>query len=149
MTTQLTSDKGDVGMSAPSMHGVHHVDITATNVERSVAWYQRIFGFTRAFDEVHADGYVVVLAEPRSGLFLGVNRHDKNGGERFDENRTGLDHVSFRVATRADLDEWQEWLVDNDVEQSPIADAEEPFRYAVLVFRDPDNIQLELIWLGM
>ena len=64
---------------------------------------------------------------------------------------TGLDHVGFAVPTRADLEAWQQHLEANGVvrkdaaatalTQSPIAD--EPYG-SVLVFRDPDNVQLEL-----
>jgi hypothetical protein len=32
------------------------------------------------------------------------------------------------------------------VQHSGIKEFSEPFPFAVLVFRDPDNIQLELIW---
>jgi hypothetical protein len=55
------------------------------------------------------------------------------------------------VPTRADLEAWQQHLeangvarvddADKPLTQSPIAD--EPYG-SVLVFRDPDNIQLEL-----
>jgi hypothetical protein len=32
------------------------------------------------------------------------------------------------------------------VEHTGIRDEREPFPYSTVVFRDPDNIQLELIW---
>lgn len=67
------------------------------------------------------------------------------GGDNPNETRTGLDHVSFGVAQRADLDTWAEHFKKLSVSQSPINDQE---GYAVLVFRDPDNIQLELISMG-
>ena len=63
----------------------------------------------------------------------------------FAESRTGLDHVSFGVANRAELDKWQARFAELGVDQSPINDRE---GYAVLVFRDPDNIQLELMSFG-
>jgi hypothetical protein len=53
--------------------------------------------------------------------------------------------VSFGVPQRADLDSWAEHFKKLNVFQSPINDQE---GYAVLVFRDPDNIQLELISKG-
>ena len=65
--------------------------------------------------------------------------------ETFAETRTGLDHASFGVAQRADLDTWADHFKKLNVSQSPITDRD---GYAVLVFRDPDNIQLELISMG-
>jgi glyoxylase I family protein len=61
----------------------------------------------------------------------------------FDETLIGLDHLAFRVATRADLDTWAERLAAAGVPASPIADSRSIDGAAVLVFRDPDNIQLE------
>jgi glyoxylase I family protein len=59
---------------------------------------------------------------------------------------TGLDHVSFGVASRAGLAAWLTRLDELGVEHTGIRDEKEPFPYATVVFRDPDNIQLELIW---
>jgi catechol 2,3-dioxygenase-like lactoylglutathione lyase family enzyme len=80
-----------------------------------------------------------------------LHRHDANEREQFAETRTGLDHVGFMVADRQELEAWQMHLdkqgvkrskaADRPLTQSPIADES----YAsVLVFRDPDNIRLEL-----
>jgi catechol 2,3-dioxygenase-like lactoylglutathione lyase family enzyme len=70
------------------------------------------------------------------------------GGQRFDERRTGLDHISFGVADRASLDVWASGLDELGIEHSSVIDAEKPMPYSVVVFRDPDNIQLELIYLA-
>jgi catechol 2,3-dioxygenase-like lactoylglutathione lyase family enzyme len=93
-------------------------------------------------------GYAVVLAEPRSGIVLGLHHHDSNPGQLFDERRTGLDHMSFAVAGRADLDAWASWLDSLGVENSGVVDTDDPVPYSVVVFRDPDNIQLELIHMA-
>jgi glyoxylase I family protein len=55
----------------------------------------------------------------------------------------GLDHLSFAVASHRELEAWQRQLQQSGVEDSPIAEARGGS--AVLVFRDPDDIQLELI----
>jgi catechol-2,3-dioxygenase len=57
-----------------------------------------------------------------------------------------LDHVAIHVERREDLDRWAEHFDRLSVSRGQITDASEPFPYATLVFRDPDNIQLELIW---
>lgn len=53
--------------------------------------------------------------------------------------------VDPRVATRADLDAWASWLDELGVGHSGVRDITEPSPFSTLVFRDPDNIQLELI----
>jgi glyoxylase I family protein len=75
------------------------------------------------------------------GLIIVLHHHDANQRETFAETRTGLDHVGFSVPSRADLEAWQAHLQALGVTQSPIADT--PYGH-ILVFRDPDNIQLEL-----
>lgn len=134
--------------SVPALGCLHHIGLTVTDIEASEAWYARVLGLERAFVEQHngGTGYAVVMHRPGSPLFLGLDKHQTNGGERFDEARTGLDHVSFHVAERAELDAWVSHFERLGVTHSGIAEFSEPFPFAVVVFRDPDNIQLELIW---
>lgn len=126
----------------PAVTGIHHLSLTTTDLERSVAWYSDLLGLIKIMDEPHDGGRAVVLMQPQSGLFIGLHSHDTNAGERFAETRTGLDHVSFGVANREVLEAWQERLTERGVVHSPIADVSYG---SVLVFRDPDNIQLEFI----
>jgi catechol-2,3-dioxygenase len=67
--------------------------------------------------------------------------HDAPGSGVFDERHIGLDHIAFQVANRDELQRWVAHLEANGVAHSGIAD----MSYGpTLVFRDPDNIQLEL-----
>jgi glyoxylase I family protein len=62
-------------------------------------------------------------------------------GDRFDENRVGLDHVSFAVPGRADLDAAAAALDSLGVAHSGVKNIGVAL---LLEFRDPDNIALEL-----
>jgi len=131
----------------PTVSGIHHVSITVTDIERSVPWYAEVLGLEKLMDEQHPndDGYAVVLGKPDWSMCVGLHTHPTNSGERFAESTTGLDHVGFLVSSRAELDEWAARLAELGVEQSPITDRD---GYAVLVFRDLDNVQLEFMSLG-
>jgi glyoxylase I family protein len=120
---------------------VHHISLTVTDLDASVAWYERVFGIHPLMDEAHDGGLARILADEQWRLVIGLHRHDVNQGEPFSERRTGLDHVGFGVPTRTELEAWQQHFQELGVHQSPIADR--PYG-SVLVFRDPDNIQLEL-----
>jgi glyoxylase I family protein len=120
---------------------LHHIALTVTDLEASIAWYERVFGITYQMEEAHEGGVGKLLSDPAWRLIIVLHRHDANSGERFSERRTGLDHFGLAVSNRAELEEWQKHLRDLNVTQSPIADR--PYG-SVLVFRDPDNIQLEL-----
>jgi catechol 2,3-dioxygenase-like lactoylglutathione lyase family enzyme len=131
----------------PEVSGIHHVSLTVTDLESSVPWYAELLGLTKLMEEKHPDGtgYAVVLGKPDWSMCVGLHTHPTNERERFSETRTGLDHIGFMVTRRAELDAWESRLTELGVEHSPISDHD---GYAVLVFRDPDNIQLEFISMG-
>ena len=132
----------------PSISAIHHVSVTVTDIERSVAWYGEVLGLERLMEEKHPDGggYAVVLGKPDWSICVGLHSHDANESERFAESRTGLDHVGFLVSSRAELEAWEARLTELGVEHSPINDEMEGI--GILVFRDPDNIQLEFMSMG-
>jgi catechol 2,3-dioxygenase-like lactoylglutathione lyase family enzyme len=136
--------------TGPAFAGIHHLSLTVTDLEASLQWYERVFCTHRLDIKVphygrEHTGYSVLLPEPRSGLIFGLHTNTGNDGKPFDEARTGLDHVSFQVSSRADLQAWVEWLDEQDVPHTGIVDETDPITYSTVVFRDPDNIQLELI----
>ena len=63
--------------------------------------------------------------------------------EQFSENRIGLEHLSLSVASMADL-QAAVALFDASVVSHGEIKPLEPFEIALLAFRDPDNIQVEL-----
>jgi len=66
-----------------------------------------------------------------------------NKADHFDQDRVGLDHLSFSVASRAALDEAIRVLDERGVLRGEVRELTS-FGICVLPFRDPDNIQLEL-----
>jgi glyoxylase I family protein len=139
-------------MSNLAQPRLHHLAITVTDLEASVAWYETVFGLRPLLDVPHDGGLGRVLAGD-DGLMIALHRHESNDGRTFTETTTGLDHGGFLVPSRGELERWQEHLESNGVQrceradkpltQSPIV--AEPYG-SVLVFRDPDNIQLELFF---
>lgn len=65
--------------------------------------------------------------------------------DRFDEDRVGLDHVSFAVSGRGDLESAVSVLDVLGIAHGGIKDVGGSF---ILEFRDPDNISLELFAAG-
>lgn len=130
---------------------MHHVALTVSDVDASVAWYEQIFAIRHQADIPHEGGVGKLLADDNRDLMIVLHHHDRNDSMPFAETTTGLDHVGLAVTTRSELEAWQQHLeahgvvktdrADRPLTQSPILDA--PYA-SVLVFRDPDNIQLEL-----
>jgi len=138
-------------MTTVTQPRLHHLALTVTDLESSVQWYGEVFDVHPVLDVPHEGGVGRILADADRQLMIALHRHDTNDGALFAETATGLDHAGFTVPTRADLEAWQDHLeahgvvrtdtADKPLTQSPIAD--EPYA-SVLVFRDQDNIQLEL-----
>jgi catechol 2,3-dioxygenase-like lactoylglutathione lyase family enzyme len=131
----------------PSLSGLHHLGLTVRDIDQSERWYADVLGMTRVFVEDHptGGGHTVVINRADTFLFLGLDYHPQADLERFDERRTGLDHVAMSVDSRADLDAWAHRLDALGVEHGPIHDKDQPV-HATLVVSDPDGIPVELFW---
>ncbi len=127
-----------------------HVRLTVTDIVRSRAFYEDIFGFEVAM-EVPADADEATR-ESLGFLFGGVLykfgdalfglRPAAPGTDRFHEDRVGLDHLSFAVATRAELDAAASALDAKGIAHEAVKNIGPAF---ILEFRDPDGIALELL----
>jgi catechol 2,3-dioxygenase-like lactoylglutathione lyase family enzyme len=125
---------------------IHHLGLTVSDATASARWYEDVLGFRRVGDYESEDGSrrKVYVTHDGLGVRIGLCQHSASTGERFDETRPGLDHLSFEVESLDELHAWEQRLRDASVVCSPIAEAN-TLAASVLVFRDPDNIQLELI----
>ena len=129
--------------------GFSHARLTVTDIARSRAFYEGVFGFPVAFEV--PEGADAATREQLSFLFGGVIYAVPGGllglrpvaadSDRFDEDRVGLDHLSFAVADLAALEAAVAIFDDLSVSYSPIKDLGAGH---VLEFRDPDGIALEL-----
>lgn len=130
--------------------GYGHVRLTVTDLARSRAFYDRVFGWPVAFEVPDgADGATraslaflfggVIYACP--GGLLGL-RPVAPEGDRFDEDRVGLDHLSLTVEGEAALREAMTVLDGAGVAHGGVKDLGAAL---ILEFRDPDGIALELL----
>ncbi len=124
-----------------------HVRLTVTDIDRSRAFYDAVLGLP-VYLELPPDadektrerlwflfgGVIYRLGDS----LLGLRPVSRDG---FDENRTGLDHVSFAVEDRAALEHAATVLDDQQVAHDGIKDIGPGW---ILEFRDPDGIALEV-----
>lgn len=129
----------------PEFTGIAHLDLTVSDAEASATWYARILGLTRLRRSDLDNRIMIVLVHRPTGLIIGLNQHHEPAAGRFNERVPGLDHVGLTVAKREELEDWERRLTELGVEHSPVTDSPSGSGTA-LVFRDPDNIQLELWW---
>jgi glyoxylase I family protein len=139
---------GSMTAMAIGANSVSHIRLTVTEIGRSRKFYESVFGWPVALEcPADADD---ATRERMSFLFGGVlyNLGDVLIGlrpvadDRFDEDRVGLDHLSLKVASHAELEAAAAHLDDLGIAHQPIKEIGHGF---ILEFRDPDNIALELI----
>jgi len=130
---------------------IHHLRLTVTDLQRSREFYTSLLGFQVAVespppDDPAADevfkilfGGVVMI---RGNLLIGL-RPMAPAGDRFHPDRVGLDHLSFGVASREDLEQAARLFDEHGVAHGVITRLA-GFGIDVLSFEDPDGIQLEL-----
>ena len=130
--------------------GYAHVRLTVTDLDRSRAFYDAVFGLPVAFevpegaDQATREALAflfggIIYAVP-GGLLLGL-RPVAAAGDSFDEDRVGLDHLAFAVESEAALHEAVAVLEGIGATHSGIRDIGAAL---LLEFRDPDGIALEL-----
>lgn len=124
-----------------------HVRLTVRDIEISRRFYDDVFALPVAF-EVPDDadeqtreqlgflygGVIYQLGDSLLGLRPVAD-------DRFDEDRTGLDHLAFAVGSRGDLDDAAAHLDTLGVAHEGVKDIGAGF---ILEFRDPDGVALEL-----
>ena len=130
---------------------IHHLRLTVTDLERSRHFYASLLGFDVAVESPPDDdpaaaetfkilfGGVVMV---RGSLLMGL-RPMAPAGDRFSPDRVGLDHLSFSVDSRAELDRAVLLLDEAGVTHGEITSLPS-FGIDVLSFEDPDGVQLEL-----
>jgi glyoxylase I family protein len=130
---------------------IHHLRLTVTDVARSREFYTSLLGFDVAVESPPPDdpsaaetfkvlfGGVVMV---RGNLLMGL-RPMAPHGDRFDPDRVGLDHLSFGVSSREDLERAVQLFDERGVPRGEITRLAS-FGIDVLPFEDPDGVQLEL-----
>src|ERR1700753_231044 len=109
-------------------NSIAHVRLTVTDIERSRRFYESVFGWPvlvevpdnadeetrRALDFLYG-GVVYDLG----GTLLGLR---PVATDRFHEDRAGLDHLAFGMASKAELDSASAHLDEVGVRHEPIKD---------------------------
>lgn len=122
--------------------GLHHAMLTVCDLDRSSNFYGGVMGL-ETFRTIPDDGVAgakVIFSLP-DGNYFGIVQHARGDESRFDEMRTGLDHISFTV-TAEELPAWQKRFGAAGIsssEPAPAASGE-----MVIIVRDPDNIQVQI-----
>lgn len=126
--------------SSIQVGGVHHLRLTVSDAERAREFYTTVLNFQVAVPL--SNGFLL----SNGSVFLGIGSAPEQAtpGDRFDENRVGLDHLSFSAPSRQALEAAAHALDERGIPHGGVKDLGADFGMYILAFRDPDNIQLEI-----
>ena len=122
--------------------GVDHLGFTVTDLGRATSWYCEHLDFEplARYSRPDLGAEVQVLRRREIPMRLSLRCFATGSREPFNELRVGMDHVALGVADNEALVAWQARLEDAGVACNRTDQPE----LSILVFRDPDNIQIEL-----
>ena len=120
---------------------VNHLALTVTDRDRAREFYTNVLGFKFLME--YGPKYLL----SNDSVILALNAAPDPAraitNDLFDENRVGLDHISFNVSSHEALEQASQLLDERGVSRGEIKDLADLGIY-VMAFRDPDNIQVEL-----
>jgi catechol 2,3-dioxygenase-like lactoylglutathione lyase family enzyme len=130
-------------MDTPGVAGLHHIQFPVSDLQASIAWFERVLGarYLPAFDHHDADNvrYAVILDVP--GLPFPVQLRLSQG---LAKAVVGYEPVTFGAADRAHLDAWGAHLDACGVDHSGVRRA----RIGETIdFASPDGARLRFYTL--
>lgn len=86
--------------SVPQLDGVHHLKLPVTDIDRSLAWYQRLLGYEKSIEFIERDRLMgIAMSHPAGGPQLAL---------RLDPERAraaaGFDYFSIGVPDKAAIE---------------------------------------------
>jgi catechol 2,3-dioxygenase-like lactoylglutathione lyase family enzyme len=130
-------------MQVPEVAGLHHIQFPVSDLDASIAWFERVLGarYRPAFDHHDVDNgrYAVILEVP--GLPFPVQLRLSRA---LAKGIAGYEPVTFGAEDRAHLDEWAAHLDACGVEHSGVRRARIG---ETIEFTSPDGARLRFYTL--
>ncbi len=128
-----------------------HVDLTVTELARSIEFYGQVLGRLgyRRTGEAGAGAPCWATSDPEGGFFsiaLQAARPE-SAGKPHDRYAPGLHHLAFHADNREDVDTFHDFLVSIGARVlDPPAEYKYTPGYYAIFFSDPDGLKLEVVF---
>jgi catechol 2,3-dioxygenase-like lactoylglutathione lyase family enzyme len=121
---------------------VEHIAINTIDIDESIAYYKKMFGFelVKRVDMGSCE-LVYLKVDERTKLELFNLRGNCEQGDVANESMQGLRHIAFQVD---DINAWNNTLKDRGAEFTMELTRMEPIRMDGILIRDPNGVIIEL-----
>ena len=124
------------------INGMAHIQLSATEMARSVPFYRRLLNFLSLTTIVDSDDYLYCVGGRTGVAISAVAPEFKKPA--FNQLRTGLQHICFRARSREDVDAIHQVAIELDARVlHPPDEGQFAPGYSPVLFEDPDGIRIE------
>jgi catechol 2,3-dioxygenase-like lactoylglutathione lyase family enzyme len=128
----------------PSLKGIHHLKLAVTDLDVSLAFYEKLFDAIRIPEADHrseANGelYAYILDVPNLGTKLELRLNPEQA-----QRHRYFDPITIAVEDRRALENWYHFLDERRIPHSPIIAGIQAW---LIVIEDPDKSRLRLYTL--
>ena len=131
------ADRGSGSADEPHAGGIHHLELCASDLAASVAFWGWLLDELGYEPKSDWDGGRSWL---RGSTYVVLKRADED--EPFDRTEPGLNHVAFHAASREQVDRVTEGVRGRD-DASLLYEDQHP--YAGGYYEDPEGVKVELV----
>lgn len=127
------------------LRGVHHITFLTADMDRILAFYERVFGIRAAID-LEEDGLRHALIQVNAGCFLHpfqVPGVEPPGPQPMFE-RGRVDHFAFEAASEEAFGTLRRRLMDKGASNGIVTDMGS---FWIFTFEDPDAGRHEVVWM--
>lgn len=125
---------------------INHIDLTVSDLAVSSAYYDKVLGKLGYTRSNQYEGEVPCWELSSASSTLSIGLHPAKSDIGHNRGSAGLHHLAFHLSSRAEVDDFHEFLRQ---EQVLILDAPAEYDYTpgyyAVFFADPDGIKLELV----
>ena len=126
------------------VNGIAHIQLTVTDPERCIPFWERLLHFLEMKTLVRNDDTIYCIGS-RTGIMVRGAPPEKRH-RKFDQNTAGLHHLCFRARSKDDVDTIAAFVTDElgaKIVQPPeLGERFAPGYYSFL-FEDPDGLRIE------
>jgi len=128
---------------------VYHIQINVSDAKISLPFYKKLFSY---FDYKIIDESSEHIGVSNGKTDFWIMQTEKNYlNQKYHRKSTGLNHVSFKVSSKKDVDKFvEEFLGKNKIPslyKTPKHFSEYAKDYYAVFFEDPDRIKLEVTFI--